>query len=459
MVEAMFRKLFNSAPVPLIVTDQKGTIKLVNEQADALLANKALPREGLSFWDFINHSFLKSYFRDKSCSSFEEFLELNKTQYDHWVENNDGTTIYADIKAATLELENEDFYLLTIDPIEITKKLAYELNERVKEQLCILNMIELCFKNQNVYTTLQLCLEPISEGWRFPEITEVRITLESGEEFATDRFRKTKWLLQSEIMTANKHYGCLEVCYLHNVPTYQGRIFLYEEERLIKVLARIIGTILEHWHSSKRINEAVVNAQEEERYHLAMELHDNVQQILTAASLSVALLENTSQDGQSKEAVYHLKTSLSEATKELRRLSQQLAPSVDSAFSLTEKVTSLTKSMGVNGRLKANINIDPGIALNEKIQLGFYRIIQEELTNIIKHAKTSEVEISIKAEEQNIILNIIDEGIGFDMSLQKEGIGFENIRRRTEFMNGSLNIVSAPNRGTRVTVKVPLVSG
>ncbi len=458
MQDSMYKKFFNSAPVPLIVTDQKGRIKLANEQADALLHDKSTPLEGLGFCDFIEQSILKNYFRDKAFFSFEEFLEVYKNQHDHGIKNKEGITIYADIKAVTFEIDNDDYYIWTFDPIEITKKLTYDLNERVKEQMCILNVIELCFQNQDIHTALQLCLQPIREGWQFPEATGVRITLTSGEEFATGKFRKTKWCLQSELKTENEHYGYLEVCYLKEVPDHGGKIFFYEEERLIRYLGKIIGAVIEHWYSSKRINEAVVNAQEKERYQLAMELHDNVQQILTAASLNVALLENIGNDVTSKTVARNLKTSLSEAIAELRRLSQQLAPSVDPDFPLTEKINSLTTSMSVNGRLKAKINVDPGIVLDEKVQLGFYRIIQEQLTNIIKYAMTSEVEISIKADGQNIILSIIDKGIGFDMSSKKYGIGFENIRRRTEFMNGSLDIVSSPGRGTRVTVQVPMAS-
>ena len=198
-----------------------------------------------------------------------------------------------------------------------------------------------------------------------------------------------------------------------------------------------------------------MNAQEEERYQLAMELHDNVQQILTAASLNVSFLETTPDDASSRKVVRDLKTSLTEATNELRRLSEQLAPSIDPVFQLGDKISTLVNSMNVNGRLKTKVNVDPAVVLDEKAQLGFYRIIQEQLTNIIKHAKTSEVEISIQPRGENIILNIVDNGIGFDVNLKKNGIGFENIRRRTESMNGSLEIVSSPGQGSRVTVQVP----
>ncbi|TCJ14254.1 hypothetical protein EPD60_09635 [Flaviaesturariibacter flavus] len=458
MLESMYEKLFNAAPVPLIITDRKGTIKLANEQVDALLDNRPTPLTGLSFFDFIDQSVFKNYFQDQSYHSFEDFLEVYRIHPDYGANNKGGIATYKDISVASFQVENEIFYIWTLGSTEITRKLKHDLNERVKEQLAILNVIELCFQNQDIHTSLQRCLQPIREGWQFPYITEVRITLENGAVFATDNFRETEWCLRSEIKSANEFYGYLEVCYLHEAPVDGGEVFLYEEERLIRVLGKIIGAIIEHWHGNKRMNEAVVNAQEEERYQLAMELHDNVQQILTAASLNVGFLQSIHTEGTSQEVTQKLIAYLSEAIQELRRLSQQLAPSVEPAFPLAEKIDFLIRSMNVNGRLNVKTSIDPELLLDEKVQLGFYRIIQEQLTNIIKHAKTSEVEISIKTDWNAIILGIADHGVGFDVNSKKIGIGLENIRRRSELMNGSLDIASSPGKGTQVAVTVPMVS-
>ena len=234
MLETMYKTLFESAPVPLIVTDKKGTIKLANGQASALLDNNSTPLVGLSFCDLIDQSFLKSHLRDKSSFSFEDLLEAYHSQHDHGINSAEQISVYAGIKAVAFGPENDKLYIWTLDPIAITEKLKHDLNERVKEQLCILNVIELCFQNQNIHTTLKRCLQPIRQGWQFPDETEIRITLTDGEEYSTEKFKKTEWCLQSEIVTTTDHYGDLEVCYLHKIPAYGGKIFLYEEERLIK---------------------------------------------------------------------------------------------------------------------------------------------------------------------------------------------------------------------------------
>jgi hypothetical protein len=253
MKELLYKELFNSAPVPLIVTDIKGEIKLINEQAIALLDDKAIAFSGLNFCDFIDKSFLKDYVSTKRNNSFGEFLRVYKTGQKHWVDGKNGTTIYADIKAVTLKSGNQEYYIWTLDPIEISKKLSYDLKERVKEQLSILNVIEVLFQNSDIQTALKLCLPAIREGWQYPKTTGVRIALTGGKEFKTNNFKKTKWLLQSEIMSANEHYGFLEVCYQHEVPEYEGSIFLYEEERLINILAKLLGTFIEYWQAIDKI--------------------------------------------------------------------------------------------------------------------------------------------------------------------------------------------------------------
>ncbi|QMU27848.1 hypothetical protein [Adhaeribacter radiodurans] len=251
--ELLYKEFFNFAPTPLIVTDSKGEIKLINEQALTLLDNKALEFSGLNFCDFIDNSFLKDYLHPKTSFSFEEFLKVYQTEHKHWVKSKEGRTIYADIKAVATGSGDDAFYIWTFDPIEISKKLSYDLKERVKEQLAILNVIEVFFQNSDIHTDLKLCLPAIQAGWQYPKVTAVRIVLTSGEEFATANFQKTEWLLQAKIMSATTHFGFLEVCYLQEIPTYGGSIFLYEEERLIFVLAQLLGIFIERWQAFDQI--------------------------------------------------------------------------------------------------------------------------------------------------------------------------------------------------------------
>lgn len=223
----------------------------------------------------------------------------------------------------------------------------------------------------------------------------------------------------------------------------------------------VIGTafdVTEKMQEANLINEAVIDAQEKERLQIGMELHDNVQQILAASSLNLEVLKaHINNEKIAKEIIGNLKEYTTAAIQELRRLSQQLSPSLDPTIPFGNKVQALADNLGAYGKLQVNVTIDEcELPLTEKMQLSLIRIIQEQLTNIIKHAKTSQVEIAVKKVDENVVLTIADRGIGFDTTLKKNGIGLENMRRRTEFMHGRLQIISAPGDGTKIFVQVPI---
>ena len=207
-----------------------------------------------------------------------------------------------------------------------------------------------------------------------------------------------------------------------------------------------------------RINEAVIDAQEKERYQIGMELHDNVQQILVGSGMFLDVAIKGIEDKKAlTEVLQRLKTYNADAVNELRNLSHQLAPSVDSEFSLLGKIESLLSSFLISKEKDVFTNIyefEP--PLSNEIQLAFYRILQEQLTNIQKYATASKIEITIQPQDDFVQLIIRDNGVGFDTNEKRNGIGLENIRRRAQFLSGDVRISSAPNKGCELIVGVPL---
>ncbi len=207
-----------------------------------------------------------------------------------------------------------------------------------------------------------------------------------------------------------------------------------------------------------RINEAVIDAQEKERYQIGMELHDNVQQILVGSGMFLDVAIKGIEDKKAlTEVLLKLKTYNADAVNELRHLSHQLAPSVDSEFSLLGKIESLLSSFQVSKEKEIFTNIyefEP--PLSSEIQLAFYRILQEQLTNIQKYANASKIEIEIRPFNNLVQLIVRDNGVGFDTNEKMDGIGLENIRRRAQFLSGKVKISSAPNKGCALMVEVPL---
>jgi PAS domain S-box-containing protein len=207
-----------------------------------------------------------------------------------------------------------------------------------------------------------------------------------------------------------------------------------------------------------RINKAVINAQENERQQIGMELHDNVLQIIAASLISIDYLQFRFKDNSDiVSAVHEIKKHLNETVDELRRLSHQLTPSISAKQSLRDKVESLIYTIKKSGYTDVSLHIYDFIPpLSEDIQTGIYRIIQEQLNNIYKHAKADAIKIEIQKENDTVSLQVIDNGIGFDVDAVKNGIGLENIKRRASLLGGVAVIQSSPGKGCKLIVKIPL---
>ncbi len=232
--------------------------------------------------------------------------------------------------------------------------------------------------------------------------------------------------------------------------------FIDEKGKVYQYLS-INHDITHRINEEKRINQAVLNAQEKERLQIGMELHDNVQQILAGSAL---YLDFAKKNVDNKEAAVKILNDLkkfnADAITELRRLSHQLAPLVDVNTDLREKIKWLIDSLKLDGSLSISVNTDElKKVINNNIQLHLYRILQEQLSNIIKYARATAVEINIRSAGENIHFEVQDNGIGFDVTAKKQGIGLENIRRRVMMLNGEFEIVSSPGRGCKLNVRVP----
>jgi PAS domain S-box-containing protein len=213
----------------------------------------------------------------------------------------------------------------------------------------------------------------------------------------------------------------------------------------------------EQTEQEKQFSKAVTEAQELERMQISMEIHDNVKQIMAACLLNLDFVKmNITNRDLAAEGVTRVKKYLSESMDELRRISHQLAPSADS-LDLEEKIEGLILTMNVANKLRFQYRFNSANKqIAEEIQLSIYRILQEHLSNIVKHANASMVNIDLKRENGDLYMSVRDNGRGFNPNLVKSGIGLENIRRRASILNGQISIISSPGSGCDLIVKIPV---
>ena len=152
---------------------------------------------------------------------------------------------------------------------------------------------------------------------------------------------------------------------------------------------------------------------------------------------------------------------LQEIEKEIREVSHKLNDNFeDLDVNFTTIINQLLESKSKIGDFKFHLEIDQNISwksTDEIIKVNVYRIIQETLQNTIKHAKAENVTLDFSTNEQELNVHIKDDGVGFNLKKSKKGIGLKNIKSRIEKLNGTVDISSAPNKGTQIHIKIPIV--
>ncbi len=225
---------------------------------------------------------------------------------------------------------------------------------------------------------------------------------------------------------------------------------LTEKKRMEKELAA------QQIKQQKLITETTIEVQEKEKNELGRELHDNINQILAIVKMYLGMAktkENVSVDLVGQSYVY-----VSQAIEEIRKLSHSLvAPSLGD-MELKEALQALVENATVLNNLQIQLFFDE--KYNEKNidknkELVLYRIIQEQINNITKHAKAKKVVIDLKTDNDNLHLSVADDGVGFDVTQKSNGIGIKNINSRVEFYSGHMKIISAPGQGCTLEVSIP----
>jgi two-component system vancomycin resistance sensor histidine kinase VraS len=196
-----------------------------------------------------------------------------------------------------------------------------------------------------------------------------------------------------------------------------------------------------------------------ERQRLARELHDSVSQQLFAASMMLSALTEQEQQEAQKKQLTQVEKIVQQAQLEMRALLLHLRPIALHNKTLAEGLEDLILEL----QEKAYFNIDyqiEEIALSKAEEDHLFRIAQEALSNTLRHAKANEVELLLIERDQQAILRIQDNGLGFDVEDDKStSYGLRNIAERAVEIGCTYKIVSVPNVGTIVEVKVPLVNG
>lgn len=204
--------------------------------------------------------------------------------------------------------------------------------------------------------------------------------------------------------------------------------------------------------------KAIIEAEEKERIRIARELHDGVGQQISAVKLNMnAFADKIQQGEENKEQYAAIMDMVDDAVKEVRSVSHNMMPNALIRFGLAKAVREFIDKIAATGALKVDLQI---IGLNDRLESTtetvLYRVMQETVSNIIKHAGASNISIQLIKDADSLTMMIEDNGKGFDTRKISEygGIGLKNIISRVEYLNGTVDFDSFPGRGTTVVVEL-----
>jgi len=211
----------------------------------------------------------------------------------------------------------------------------------------------------------------------------------------------------------------------------------------------------------RRGGQAVLRAQEQERRRLARDLHDEVNQALTAMLLRLEALAQDAPPARGAE-VTELKRLAGEAMEELLSLARQLRPTALDDHGLAAAIEAQLNRFAAHTGVETEMTVegDPG-RLDEDVQIAVYRTAQEALANAGRHAGAGRVEVDLSVEERGAALRVSDDGAGFDPSRPGKrggggpGLGLQGMAERARLAGGELDVRSSPGSGTTVTLRLP----
>lgn len=235
------------------------------------------------------------------------------------------------------------------------------------------------------------------------------------------------------------------------------QLFVELQTKLVNMSKEVLLAKEEQSQVSTETREEILEA---ERRRIARELHDSVSQQLFASSMILsaineqdALLED---NPNISSQLHNVEKIINESQSEMRALLLHLRPVKLNTKNLKEGIEQLLVELSTKIHMKINYEIED-ISLPMSTEDNLFRIVQELLSNVLRHSKAKELEVYLKKIDQRVQLRVIDDGVGFDLYKEHSGsYGLPNIKERISGLGGNVKIISFPNQGTSVDISIPV---
>ncbi|MFG1910225.1 HAMP domain-containing sensor histidine kinase [Kribbella sp. NPDC048928] len=219
-------------------------------------------------------------------------------------------------------------------------------------------------------------------------------------------------------------------------------------------LLRAFNDMLDRLEQERATSAArALSAQESERRRIARELHDEVGQTLTAVLMDLKRAGDRAPDPELRDELAQAQETARASLDEVRRLAHRLRPGVLEDLGLTSALTALADEVADHTGLEIRRRFDGGLVLDEQTELVLYRVAQESLTNVARHAGATRIDLSLVREGAAVVLRIADDGRGVGPA--HEGAGIRGMRERALLIGAQLDVGDAPQAGAQITLRIP----
>lgn len=468
----------------VISMDNNFNIKSWNVAAEKMFNLKFL-EDGIS----VSHEIQKANILHDTITGFKRKLQTARWWSGNvYVEKNDGRFFFMQTRINTIKDTNDKssgFVAVSRDITEdqeITKQLAAE---QKKSKLDLLKEQQALKRSNELFEYASKATRDVIWDWNVKENTIRRTSgyknlfgYKSSKSYEPNTFEKihpgdrnnvekiinkainsnsSRWQIEYKYLCANGNYKIvIDQAYI--IRDANGKA-----ERIIGSMQDVTAErnlqnniLLTEIQKKKDVVNAVINAQEKERNELSSELHDNVNQLLAAAIL---YLKTAKKKNIAEERLLNLSLDhVEKAVNELRNISHNLTPGELKMNGLPAALKTLAGKLHIprTFEIKLITNLEEGVIIDKSIQLAVYRIVQEMMNNILRHANASMVKIKLDETKNFLQLRVKDNGIGFNPSSIKPGLGIMNIFTRTENLGGTAEINSSPGKGCTWEINIPL---
>lgn len=333
----------------------------------------------------------------------------------------------------------------------------------LKEGIAIANQHNLLEKLPILYTALARNYKVAGNYIQYGKVMDTLMLLKdslykknSAEALAEmqtkyDVQKKENTIIQQQYALTKKNFLIYAIAAVLAITVLSGFLFFQTRKKNQRLKLQAI-----EMEQKKKLTNAVMKAEEDERKRIAADLHDSVAQKMVVAKINLEALGNTVLlESKQKEIFNNINILLKESTTEVRSLSHSMMPQAFERAGLVNSIKDFLDKIH-HKNLKINFNADGDFShMKENKAIMIYRIMQECVQNVLKHSNATRLDVSMIAADNETDIIIEDNGCGFNIEELNIGNGLKNIKSRIEFLNGRLEINSTPGKGTIIALYVP----